>query len=140
VAPVVQEDVRAVGESSHSGPPATTPADRPAPVDRPAPADRPASANHSVAAGPSNGSYVLPPTDLIEAGIKVRNPRLNKELTDSIGVLESTIESFGVRATVTQVVAGPAVTRYELQPAPGVKVSRITSLSDDIALTLAAQS
>ena len=84
--------------------------------------------------------YTLPPTDLIEAGIKVRNPRLNKELTDSIGVLEATLESFGVRATVTQVVAGPAVTRYELQPAPGVKVSRITSLADDIALTLAAQS
>lgn len=87
-----------------------------------------------------SGEYKLPPVELIDAGLKVKNPRMNKVITDSIGVLESTLESFGVRATVTQVVAGPAVTRYELQPAPGVKVSRITSLSDDIALTLAAQS
>ena len=70
----------------------------------------------------------------------MKNPRLNKAITENIGVLESTLESFGVRATVTQVVAGPAVTRYELQPAPGVKVSRITGLADDIALSLAAQS
>jgi len=92
------------------------------------------------AAAAETGEYILPPVELIEAGIKVKNPRMNKLITDSIGVLESTLESFGVRATVTQVVAGPAVTRYELQPAPGVKVSRITSLADDIALTLAAQS
>ncbi len=88
----------------------------------------------------STKEYRLPPIDLIESGIKVRNPRLNKLITDKIGVLETTLANFGVKATVTQVVAGPAVTRYELQPAPGVKVARITSLSDDIALSLAAQS
>ncbi|MEG1662016.1 MAG: DNA translocase FtsK, partial [Clostridiales bacterium] len=83
--------------------------------------------------------YKLPPIELIAKGKKTRNPQMNQMINDSIAVLESTLESFGVKATVTQVMAGPAVTRYELQPAPGVKVARITSLSDDIALSLAAQ-
>ncbi|MDO4581260.1 MAG: DNA translocase FtsK 4TM domain-containing protein [Bacillota bacterium] len=87
----------------------------------------------------AEGEYQLPPPELIAPGVNVKNPRLNKAITDNIGVLEQTLESFGVKATVTQVVAGPAVTRYELQPAPGVKVSRITNLADDIALSLAAQ-
>jgi DNA segregation ATPase FtsK/SpoIIIE, S-DNA-T family len=84
--------------------------------------------------------YILPPIDLVDVGLKVRNPRMNKIITDNIAILESSLDNFGVKATVTQVVAGPSVTRYELQPAPGVKVARITSLSDDIALSLAAQS
>ena len=53
--------------------------------------------------------------------------------------LEATLESFGVRAKVLDVVRGPAVTRYEVQPATGVKVSRIVGLTDDIALALAAK-
>lgn len=53
--------------------------------------------------------------------------------------LEATLESFGVRAKVLEVVRGPAVTRYEIQPDIGVKVSRIVSLTDDIALALAAK-
>ena len=52
--------------------------------------------------------------------------------------LEETLESFGVKARVTKVVHGPAITRYELQPAPGVKVSKIVGLTDDIALNMAA--
>ncbi|GMK42274.1 hypothetical protein PCCS19_53330 [Paenibacillus sp. CCS19] len=65
--------------------------------------------------------------------------------SDGIGMLESqrkleaTLESFGVRAKVLDVVQGPAVTRYEVQPATGVKVSRIVGLQDDIALALAAK-
>ncbi|SDT47221.1 DNA segregation ATPase FtsK/SpoIIIE, S-DNA-T family [Paenibacillaceae bacterium GAS479] len=58
---------------------------------------------------------------------------------DSRRKLEATLESFGVRAKVLDVVPGPAVTRYEVQPATGVKVSRIVSLTDDIALALAAK-
>jgi S-DNA-T family DNA segregation ATPase FtsK/SpoIIIE len=53
--------------------------------------------------------------------------------------LETTLESFGVKAKVVEVVRGPAVTRYEIQPDVGVKVSRIVSLTDDIALALAAK-
>lgn len=83
-------------------------------------------------------AYQLPPVELMSAGVKIKNPRMNKAITDAIAVLEETLENFGVKARVSQVVAGPAVTRYELQPAPGVKVSRITSLADDIALSLAA--
>ena len=83
-------------------------------------------------------AYRLPPLELVESGTKIKNPHLNKAITDSIALLENTLGNFGVKATVTQVVAGPAVTRYELQPAPGVKVARIVSLSDDIALALAA--
>jgi len=52
--------------------------------------------------------------------------------------LEETLKSFGVDAKVVNVSVGPAVTRYELQPSPGVKVSKIVSLSDDISLNLAA--
>ena len=84
--------------------------------------------------------YRLPPIDLIDSGGPRKNSRMDQAITNNISVLESTLHSFGVKATVTQVVAGPAVIRYELQPAPGVKVARITSLADDIALSLAAQS
>ncbi len=82
--------------------------------------------------------YILPPTNLMSMGVRVKNPRMNKAIADSVAVLESTLNNFGIKAKVTQVVAGPAVTRYELQPAPGVKVSKITGLADDIALSLAA--
>ena len=82
--------------------------------------------------------YVLPSTNLLTAGIKVRNPRMNTAITENIEKLESTLSSFGVEVKVTQVVSGPAITRYELQPSPGVKVSKIVNLADDIALSLAA--
>ena len=130
-------------DDAEAAPAVSAPAPLPTPRPRrvkpvePAPAARESS---RPAADGDAASYTLPPVSLIEPGLKVKNPRLNKAITENIGVLESTLESFGVRATVTQVVAGPAVTRYELQPAPGVKVSRITGLADDIALSLAAQS
>jgi len=63
---------------------------------------------------------------------------MNKDITENVRILEDTLDSFGVKARVTQVSRGPAITRYELQPFPGVKVSRIVSLADDIALSLAA--
>ncbi|MCL1905524.1 MAG: DNA translocase FtsK 4TM domain-containing protein, partial [Clostridiales bacterium] len=92
----------------------------------------------NMGSGEDISAYRLPPVELVESGVKIRNPQQNKAITDSIALLENTLGNFGVKATVTQVVAGPAVTRYELQPAPGVKVARIVSLSDDIALALAA--
>ena len=94
--------------------------------------------NGTSASEPSPTEYVLPPTDMMTATVKIKNPGMNKKIEDSVEILEDTLESFGIKAKVTQVVAGPAVTRYELQPAPGVKVSRIVSLNDDIALSLAA--
>ncbi|MDD2221430.1 MAG: DNA translocase FtsK 4TM domain-containing protein, partial [Clostridia bacterium] len=83
-------------------------------------------------------SYILPTTSLLTHNIRIQNSRLNKAIAESVTVLEDTLDSFGIKAHVTQVVDGPAITRYELQPAPGVKVSKITGLTDDIALALAA--
>lgn len=82
--------------------------------------------------------YQLPPFNLLS------QPEGGKSSTGSdyranARKLEQTLESFGVRTKVVEVVRGPAVTRYELQPDVGVKVSRIVSLTDDIALALAAK-
>lgn len=84
------------------------------------------------------GEYVLPPTSLLQRSMRVKNPRMNKDLLDKIKLLEETLDSFGVKVKVTEVSRGPAITRYEMQPAPGVKVSKIVNLADDIALSLAA--
>ena len=82
--------------------------------------------------------YQLPGTAMLKEALKVKNPRISKDITENIKILEDTLDSFGVKVKVTQVSCGPAVTRYEMQPFPGVKVSRILSLADDIALNLAA--
>lgn len=82
--------------------------------------------------------YRLPPTSLL-AGIKDKKAGVSdKEVSDRTRILEDTLENFGIGARVTEVSVGPAITRYEIQPPPGVKVSRIVGLSDDIALGLAA--
>lgn len=83
-------------------------------------------------------SFKLPPLSLLTRPLKVKSNRLNKEIIENVRILEETLESFGVKASVTQVHLGPAITRYEIQPAPGVKVSKIVRLADDIALSLAA--
>ncbi len=82
--------------------------------------------------------YVMPPISLLTPNLSVKSTRMNKDITENVSILEETLANFGVKARVTQVSRGPAITRYELQPAPGVKVSRIVSLADDIALSLAA--
>ncbi len=83
--------------------------------------------------------YRLPGLNLLDklaGGNKSGNPA---DYMNTARKLEATLESFGVRAKVLDVARGPAVTRYELQPDVGVKVSRIVSLTDDIALALAAK-
>ena len=83
--------------------------------------------------------YIFPNTDLLKFNGKTKlNNNDKKELIDSANKLEETLGSFGVDAKVVQVTKGPSVTRFELQPSPGVKVSKIVNLSDDIALGLAA--
>lgn len=61
-----------------------------------------------------------------------------EEMQNNAKKLIDTLTSFGVKASIVNICRGPSVTRYELQPAPGVKISKITNLSDDIALNLAA--
>lgn len=82
--------------------------------------------------------YNRPPLDYLTA---VENDRaFNKsDIKESIKTLEDTFANFGMKIKVNQVSCGPAVTRYELQPAPGIKVSKILSLTDDLQLSLAAR-
>ncbi|MBM7868996.1 S-DNA-T family DNA segregation ATPase FtsK/SpoIIIE [Clostridium pascui] len=83
--------------------------------------------------------YSYPQLNLLNANIASKlNKEDKKELIDNANKLEETLSSFGVEAKVIQVTKGPSVTRFELQPSSGVKVSKIVNLSDDIALSLAA--
>lgn len=84
----------------------------------------------------SHGPYVFPPIDLLARGTTQR--RQLAQDTQRSQILEEAMRSFGVEAHVTEVAQGPAVTRFEVQPGSGVKVSRISALADDIALALAA--
>ncbi|MGB9866893.1 MAG: DNA translocase FtsK 4TM domain-containing protein [Bacillota bacterium] len=81
--------------------------------------------------------YRLPPLSLLQK-YKVRPPKAEKNADDKKQLLEQTLASFGVSARVVDVSQGPSVTRFEVQPAPGVKVSTIVALANDIALSLAA--
>ncbi|MBQ9267863.1 MAG: DNA translocase FtsK 4TM domain-containing protein [Clostridia bacterium] len=84
--------------------------------------------------------YEFPPIDLLNASKHSGKDYSVKELKEIAIKLQTTLASFGVEAKVTNVTKGPTVTRYELQPNVGVKVSKILNLSDDIALNLAAKS
>ncbi|MBD7983585.1 DNA translocase FtsK [Sporosarcina sp. Sa2YVA2] len=85
-----------------------------------------------------NESYILPPPSLLKETPSNDQSAEYDSIQANAEKLERTFLSFGVKATVTQVHLGPAVTKYEVLPDTGVKVSRIVSLSDDIALALAA--
>ena len=82
--------------------------------------------------------YIFPPIDLLNQSRTTQDP--NQRAKDEAGArkLIGTLESFGVQAKLLHVTHGPAITRYELAPAPGVKVSRIVGLVDDIALNMAS--
>jgi S-DNA-T family DNA segregation ATPase FtsK/SpoIIIE len=86
----------------------------------------------------AQGEYILPPVTLLSKPPKHKDGQLQKTIAERAKILERTLESFGVSARVIDAQTGPTVTRFELQPAPGVKVSKIVSLSDDLALNLAA--
>ncbi len=84
-------------------------------------------------------SYSFPPIELLKKPDNSKESKISSsKLKSNAKLLEDTLASFGISAKVLQVSRGPAITRYELQPAPGVKVSRIVNLADDIALNLAA--
>ncbi|MGB8455417.1 MAG: DNA translocase FtsK [Anaerocolumna sp.] len=82
--------------------------------------------------------YVFPPLNLLSKPKNDAKGMSDRDLKETARKLQKTLESFGVRVTITNVSCGPAVTRYELQPEQGVKVSKITGLADDIKLNLAA--
>ena len=81
--------------------------------------------------------YVFPPIDLLKRGKPKTNKVSDSHLQETAMKLQNTLDSFGVKVQVTNVSCGPSVTRYELTPDQGVKVSKIVALSDDIKLNLA---
>ncbi len=86
----------------------------------------------------NNKKYVLPSLNLLNKGMRRGNPNEQSELKQVANNLEVILENFGVKATVTDYSRGPSVTRYEIQPETGTRLSKITSLADDIKLNLAA--
>jgi len=84
-------------------------------------------------------NYKLPDINLLNTNEKNLSKNNKKDILVKAKLLEETLKNFGVDAKVIQISKGPTITRYELQPSPGVKVSKIVNLTDDIALNLAAQ-
>ena len=82
--------------------------------------------------------YVAPPLELLKKGPGAASGQSEKEFKETAIKLQQTLRNFGVGVTVTNISCGPTVTRYELHPEQGVKVSKIQSLADDIKLNLAA--
>ncbi len=82
--------------------------------------------------------YTPPPIEILNDVPQTADPNLQEELRINAEKLVDTLQSFGVQTRIIDIARGPAVTRYELQPSAGVKISKITGLADDIALNLAA--
>ena len=106
--------------------------------------EKPAASEQAAAATPAEEAepvdtyqYQYPPIELFEKAKEENDPGVQDELKANAQKLVDTLESFGVRTRVLDISRGPSVTRYEVQPMAGVKISRITSLADDIALNLA---
>lgn len=94
---------------------------------------------HTMTVEEENEAYEFPPIEMLSEGSKVGLRGGKKAVADTASRLQKTLYSFGVSAKVENVSVGPAITRYELKPAEGVRVSKIANLADDIALNLAAE-
>ncbi|MDR2182707.1 MAG: DNA translocase FtsK [Clostridiales bacterium] len=88
---------------------------------------------------PQLAEYIFPPVELLRENTYQPSLSTRAQILDNSKKLEETLKSFGVEARVVEVSKGPTVTRYELSPGAGVKVSKISGLADDLALNLAAQ-
>ena len=106
--------------------------------------EKPAASEQAAATAPAEEAeavdtyqYQYPPIELFEKAPEDSDTDAPDELKANAQKLVDTLESFGVRTRVLDISRGPSVTRYEVQPMAGVKISRITSLADDIALNLA---
>ncbi|MDD5449736.1 MAG: DNA translocase FtsK [Candidatus Omnitrophica bacterium] len=108
-------------------------------IDRPKPPPAPVVKPVMKKAEPV-GDFILPSLDLLASPPPIAERQIKEDLQINSKVLEETLADFDVEAKVVQVNQGPVITRYELEPAPGVKINRITTLSDDIALAMKAQS
>ncbi|MCX5714170.1 MAG: DNA translocase FtsK 4TM domain-containing protein, partial [Candidatus Omnitrophica bacterium] len=86
------------------------------------------------------GDYHLPTLDLLDSPPPFEARQIKEDLASNARVLEETLEDFGIAVKVTDIERGPVITRYELEPAPGVKLNRIVALNDDISLAMKAPS
>jgi len=121
--PVEEKDISSLVAAAMEKPAASEQAAATAPVEETEPVD--------------TFQYQYPPIELFEKSPEESDPTAQDELKANAQKLVDTLESFGVRTRVLDISRGPSVTRYEVQPMAGVKISRITSLADDIALNLA---
>jgi S-DNA-T family DNA segregation ATPase FtsK/SpoIIIE len=88
-----------------------------------------------------SGAYQVPPISLLEEPPEIEySPELKEEILKNSTILERKLADFGIEGRVVQVLPGPVITMYEFEPAPGIKVSRILSLTDDLALAMKAPS
>ncbi len=88
---------------------------------------------------PALGEYLFPPLDLLEYPRKIDSVQTREELLSNAHTLEERLAEFDVQGSVVEINPGPVITRYEYEPAPGIKVSRITALADDLALAMRAK-
>lgn len=132
--PVIIEDIEPVPKVEETPPvqePPSTPEPPAIPEEKPSFRTKQISLEEVI-------TYQPPPITMLGRVPKSRSTGGTRDITENVKILEETLTSFGVKVKVVQVSRGPTVTRYEVQPAPGVKVSRIMSLADDIALAMAA--
>ncbi|WP_244644631.1 DNA translocase FtsK [Azorhizobium oxalatiphilum] len=110
------------------------------PAEAPPPRAKPAQSRRVAVARPGRrGVYQHPELTLLGAPPPAKGPTMSAEaLQETAKLLESTLEDFGVRGEIVQVRPGPVVTLYELEPAPGIKSSRVIGLADDIARSMSA--
>lgn len=102
---------------------------------------KPGVQKREVSLKPEDIKEYQPPTlDLLDSPPPLAERKIKEDLSSCAHILEETLADFGISVKVTDIERGPVITRYELEPAPGVKLNRIVSLSDDIALTMKAQS
>lgn len=85
-------------------------------------------------------AFKLPPLNFLEAKVKVRREIDTDKLQEKARILETKLNDFNVRGEVVEILPGPVITTFEYRPAPGIKLSKITGLSDDLALALSAVS
>jgi len=84
--------------------------------------------------------YKLPSLELLDSPPPMESRKIKDDFQENARILEETLKDFDIEAKVVEINRGPVITRYELEPAPGVKIHRFTSLSDNIALAMKAQS
>ena len=99
-----------------------------------------ASASGVVAPSPKKGRFKLPDLDLLDPGPGPAPPEQAEALRATSKVLEEKLSDFGVHGAVREVAPGPVVTRFEFKPAPGVKISKVAGLADDLAMVMRAKS